>query len=139
VVRQPYPIKDLVASNVNDLLIYTAGMEAAGPGGNFSGSVSDINSNQTVGDAPRTNPQGSSRTRGLDAPNFTRGFFASDIPMDAYNTESVTVNRGPNAALFGAGIADDPVIPITVQSWGETATVHLPPEGRWFVTNTFSF
>ena len=94
---------DLGASNVNDLLIYTAGMEAAGPGGNFSGSVSDINSNQTVGDAPRTNPQGSSRTRGLDAPNFTRGFFASDIPMDAYNTESVTVNRGPNAALFGVG------------------------------------
>ncbi len=94
---------DLGASNVNDLLIYTAGMEAAGPGGNFSGSVSDINGNQTVGEAPRTNPQGSSRTRGLDAPNFTRGFFASDIPMDSYNTESVTVNRGPNAALFGVG------------------------------------
>jgi hypothetical protein len=36
-------------------------------------------------------------------------------------------------------IADDRLIPITVQSWGETATVRLPPERRWFVTNTFSF
>ncbi len=59
--------------------------------------------------------------------------------MDVYNAESVTVNRGPNAALFGVGIADDRLIPITVQSWGETATVHLPPERRWFVTNTCSF
>lgn len=98
-------ITDVGATSIQDLLIFTAGMEAAGPGGNFSGSAGDINSNQTVGENPRINPQGATRTRGLDAPNFTRGFFASGIPMDAYNTEKVTVNRGPNAALFGVGSA----------------------------------
>lgn len=98
-------INDLGASNIQDLLIFTAGMEAAGPGGNFSGSTGDINANQVVGENSRVNPQGATRTRGLDAPNFTRGFFASDIAMDSYNTERVTINRGPNAALFGVGSA----------------------------------
>ncbi|MEK7204443.1 MAG: TonB-dependent receptor, partial [candidate division NC10 bacterium] len=44
-----------------------------------------------------------SRTRGLAAPTFTRGFFTTAIAIDSYNTERVTVNRGPNAALFGVG------------------------------------
>ncbi len=30
-------------------------------------------------------------------------------------------------------------IPITVQPWGEAATVRLAPEKRWYLTNTFSF
>ncbi|MEI7682485.1 MAG: hypothetical protein WCK07_24035 [Betaproteobacteria bacterium] len=30
-------------------------------------------------------------------------------------------------------------IAITVQPWGETASVRLAPERRWYLTNTFSF
>jgi hypothetical protein len=36
-------------------------------------------------------------------------------------------------------IADDSPIAITVQPWGETASVRIAPERRWYLTNTFSF
>ena len=96
-------LTDIGATDAADLLIYATGMEAAGSGGNFSGATSDINAAQVVGNATRVNPQGGSRTRGLQAPNFTRGFFTTDIDSDSYNVESVTINRGPNAILFGVG------------------------------------
>ncbi|MBL9212950.1 MAG: hypothetical protein JNL92_20990 [Opitutaceae bacterium] len=96
-------LSDLGATNSSDLLIFATGMEAAGPGGNFSGATNDINSTQVVGDTVRSNPQQGSRTRGLSAPNFTRGFYNTDIAFDSYNTETVTINRGPNAILFGVG------------------------------------
>ncbi|MBL9189929.1 MAG: TonB-dependent receptor plug domain-containing protein [Opitutaceae bacterium] len=96
-------LNDIGATNASDLLIFATGMEAAGAGGNFSGTTNDINDTQVVGDGPRVNPQGSTRTRGLASPNFTRNFYTSDIPIDSYNTESVTVNRGPNSMLFGVG------------------------------------
>ena len=96
-------LNDIGATNASDLLIYATGMEAAGAGGNFSGATGDINAAQVTGDGPRVNPQANSRTRGLQAPNFTRGFYTTDIDTDSYNVESVTVSRGPNAILFGVG------------------------------------
>ena len=51
------------------------GMEAAGAYGNFSGATSDINATEVISFNPRADPQQSSRTRGLSAPGFTRGFF----------------------------------------------------------------
>ena len=56
-----------------------------------------------VGNASRVDPQQTSRTRGLASPNYSRGLFPTSISFDAYNTERVTVNRGPNAILFGVG------------------------------------
>ncbi|MBC7367241.1 MAG: TonB-dependent receptor plug domain-containing protein [Undibacterium sp.] len=94
---------DLGATHHNDLLIYATGIEAGGPGGNFSNGANDINDPSVVGDGSRTSPQTQWRTRGLAAPNATRGFFVSDIAGDAYNTEAITVSRGPNAILFGVG------------------------------------
>jgi outer membrane receptor protein involved in Fe transport len=96
-------LDDIGATSSSDLLIYATNMEAAGAVGNFSGATDDINASQVNGNGPRVNPQSSSRTRGLGAPNFTRGFFNTDIATDGYNVESVTVNRGPNAILFGVG------------------------------------
>ncbi len=96
-------LTDIGATNSGDLLIFATGMEAAGPGGNFSGATNDINAANVIGDTVRANPQQGSRTRGLSAPNFTRGFYTTDIAFDSYNTETVTINRGPNAILFGVG------------------------------------
>ena len=96
-------LQDIGVTNANELLIYATSSEAAGAGGNFSGATDDVNAVQVNGNGPRVNPQNSSRTRGLSAPNFTRGFFLTDIASDNYNVESVTVNRGPNAILFGVG------------------------------------
>ncbi len=104
-------LDDIGATSANDLLIYATGMEAAGPGGNFSNAAGqDITSTGVVGDSVRNAPQNSSRGRGLTSPTYTRGFFISDIAIDGYNTSAVTVNRGPNAILFGvasaAGVVD---------------------------------
>lgn len=95
-------LNDIGSTSSSDLLIYATGMEAAGPGGNFSGVIEDINATHVIGDSVRTNPQ-QSRSRGLGTPNFTRGFFLTGIRFDSYNIGQVTVNRGPNAALFGVG------------------------------------
>lgn len=95
-------LDDLGATNSSDLLVFATGMEAAGPGGNYSGATGDINATSVVGDGPRVNPQ-QSRTRGLASPNYSRGLFETTIAFDSYNTERVTVNRGPNAILFGVG------------------------------------
>lgn len=98
-------IEDVGATSSSDLLIYATGTDAAGAGGNFSGANNDINEPRPAGNGPRIDPQGSSRSRGLASPTFTRGYFATSIPFDSYNTGAVTVNRGPNAALFGVGSA----------------------------------
>jgi outer membrane receptor protein involved in Fe transport len=96
-------LQDVGATNTNELLIFATSTEAAGAGGNFSGATDDINAAQFNGNSPRVNPQSSSRTRGLSAPNFTRNLFLTDIATDSYNVENLTVNRGPNSILFGVG------------------------------------
>jgi hypothetical protein len=95
-------LTDLGANNASELLIYATGMEAAGAQGNYSGATNDLNASQINGEGPRNDSQ-RSRTRGLASPNFTRGLFPTNIAIDAYNTGTVTVNRGPNATLFGVG------------------------------------
>jgi len=104
-------LDDIGATSANDLLIYATGMEAAGPGGNFSNAAgASITEPNVVGDGIRNNPQGGTRARGLTSPTYTRGYFISDVGIDGYNTSAVTVNRGPNAILFGvanaAGVVD---------------------------------
>ncbi len=94
-------LDDINATTATDVLIYTPGMDAGGPFGNFSGAAEDINSpNVTTEVRQQAQP---SRTRGLASPSFTRGYFPTSIPFDSYNTGAVTVSRGPNAILFGAG------------------------------------
>jgi len=123
-------LNDIGATNANELLIYATGMEAAGPGGNFSnGAGQDITNTGVVGDSVRNAPQSSSRGRGLTSPTYTRGFFISDVAIDGYNTSSVTVNRGPNAILFGvasaAGVVD--------------TTLNQPDLGRNFGRSEFRY
>ncbi len=96
-------LSDLGVAGQQELMIYALGMEAAGPAGNFSKGSEDIHNPQVVGDAVRNSPQTQWRVRGLAAPNATRGYFLTDIAGDAYNTEAITINRGPNAVLFGIG------------------------------------
>jgi hypothetical protein len=96
-------LSDLGIASHQELMIYALGMEAAGPAGNFSNGADDIHNPQVVGDGVRTSPQTQWRVRGLAAPNATRGYFLNDIAGDAYNTEAITISRGPNAVLFGVG------------------------------------
>jgi catecholate siderophore receptor len=95
-------IEDLGATSVNDLLIYTGNTEASGINGNFSGAVNYADQ-QTIGFGDRSAPQDATRTRGMSGPTRTRNYFIGSIPNDSYNVDSVTVVRGPNSVLFGAG------------------------------------
>jgi catecholate siderophore receptor len=103
-------LNDIGATNTNELMVYATGMEAPGPGGNFSGAVAGQGFDSASGlsdDAARSGaPYGPAvvRSRGiLAAVTLSRNFFISPIPTDNYISERVTVLRGPNAALFGVG------------------------------------
>jgi len=93
---------DTAATDASTLLSYTTNTEVGGYQGNFSGA-SNAGDDRYYQTNERTNPQFNQRIRGLGSADLTRGFFLSDIPFDSYNTNRVTVSRGPNSLLFGIG------------------------------------
>lgn len=54
------------------------------------------------------------------------------VAFAANGSSASALARPPN--IHGNG----DLIPIGVQPWGEYSTVRLPPERRWYLTNTFS-
>lgn len=103
VVTQEF-LQDLDASDVTEYLQYTAGAEVGGTWGNFAGGETVVDSRgRATQAAARENPQGNQRIRGIGAAQLTRNYFRTDFSADSYNTERVTINRGPNAVLFGIG------------------------------------
>ncbi len=96
-------LDDIGATGTADLLVYTTGTEVVGVGGNFSGSSATTYNQEYEPQREDASPQ--TRLRGLASADETRNFFASapHVPLDAYNTQTVTVNRGANAILFGFG------------------------------------
>lgn len=93
---------DLGATGVEELLQYTTSSEVAGILGNFTGASEGGEGETSTGGA-RRDPDGTSRIRGLAAPDRTRNFYVTDIPFDSYNTERIDINRGANSFLFGLG------------------------------------
>lgn len=136
-------IEDLGATSSADLLTFATGMDAGGAGGNFSGANNDINEPRPNGNSSRIDPQGTSRSRGLASPTFTRGYFGTSIPFDSYNTGTVTVNRGPNAALFGvgsaAGIVDSSLIEPEFRGNKHSVTFRYGNNGSMRATTDFNF
>lgn len=92
---------DLAAHDSGTLLTNTVGTEVGGMDGNFAGGV--IAGGRPDLSGARTEPERNQRVRGLVSAELTRNSVLTDIPFDAYNTERVTINRGPNALLFGIG------------------------------------
>jgi len=45
----------------------------------------------------------SARIRGVRVNESTQDFFPNYLPIDAYNIEQISINRGPNSLLFGVG------------------------------------
>ena len=95
-------MEDVGATDAQTLLSYVSNTEVGGYQGNFTGASQQAQSRYYQTEE-RTNPQQNQRIRGLGAGDLTRGFFLTDIPFDSYNTERVTVSRGPNSILFGIG------------------------------------
>lgn len=93
---------DLAATNVEELFQYTTSTEVGGILGNFTGAADNFDGETSTGGA-RRNPDGTTRVRGLAAPDRARNFFKTDIPFDSFNTDRVDINRGANSFLFGLG------------------------------------
>jgi len=91
---------DTGATDASTVLSYALNMEVGGAQGNYAGGDTTVYVNT---DAQRAEPQSGQRVRGLAAASLTRNYFLTDIPFDEYNTDLVTINRGPNSLLFGIG------------------------------------
>lgn len=93
-------MKDVGATNLQKLLVYTTNTEVAGTSGNFyGGDAWDKGRAQNM----LVEPHKSTRIRGLNDADLTREYFPSDVPMDWYNMSRADISRGPNAILFGLG------------------------------------
>tara|TARA_Y100000588_G_scaffold369793_1_gene439195 strand:+ start:306 stop:4037 length:3732 start_codon:yes stop_codon:yes gene_type:complete len=95
-------MEDIGATDIEELLQYTTSSEVAGILGNFTGAE-DQDAGAIGTGAARRDPDGTSRIRGIAAPDRTRNFFVTDIPFNTYNTQRVDINRGANSFLFGLG------------------------------------
>lgn len=97
-------IEDIGATDFGELLIYTTGTEAYGVSGNASFGQEGGTSGEELGqERARREPQLNNRVRGLARADLARDYFLSDVQFDPYIISSVTINRGPNASLFGLG------------------------------------
>lgn len=94
-------LDDTGATNLSELFIYTTGTEVAGMSGNAS--LQNLDSRTQRDEFVRFEPQFATRVRGLARVDLTRDYFLSDMDVDSYITSEVSINRGPNASLFGLG------------------------------------
>lgn len=91
-------LEDIDGNSLEEVLKFTANTEVAGIDGNFSGAFSGENNTNARVEAAQSN-----RIRGLANATLTRNYFTTDIPFDSYNSGQLTIIRGPNAVLAGAG------------------------------------
>ncbi|MGA2443917.1 MAG: TonB-dependent receptor plug domain-containing protein [Opitutaceae bacterium] len=91
-------LRDIGAVNNLTLLQYTSNTEVGSIFGNFSNAGSGTQLNESF-----NNVNTNTRVRGLTSADNTRDYFLTDIPWDAYNTDRIDFQRGPNAILFGLG------------------------------------
>ena len=115
VITQEF-LEDTGSSDLQELLVYTAGTEVIGIGGNFA-NPNTTNVVSGIQDQQFTDPIRNTRVRGLAAADLTRNYFTTMIAMDSYNTSRVVINRGANATLFGLGspagiINNQTIVPI---------------------------
>lgn len=89
----PELMRDLALFSTEDLIEYTTNASAYGSDGSLSSDT------QLIGAAtgPRFN------IRGLVVTTTSRDFISTRVADDAYNTDRISVDRGPNSVLFGVG------------------------------------
>ena len=91
----PKLMQDLGLFNMNEVMDFTPNAMSYDNG--RSGALTDANQNSSITGSFR------SSIRGSIVGSTSRDFLATRVPDDAYNTDRVSVNRGPNAILFGLG------------------------------------
>jgi TonB-dependent Receptor Plug Domain len=124
-------MEDTNSLNINDVFRFESNTEGAStytPFTTVRGNITDSNGGGggTTGNYSSAITTGN-RIRGLAAADQNEDNFFSlyRIPFDAYNTQSVEIDRGPNSLIFGtgspAGIVNQSRIQATVEKFsGET-------------------
>ena len=103
-VLTPELFRDTGATDSSSILSYVLNTETGGVLGNFAGGDGAFTDAKGVNlQGSRVDPQTGQRVRGLAVATLTRNYFETDIAFDTYNTDAVTINRGPNSLLFGIG------------------------------------
>ena len=91
-------ISDLGINSLDDALRFSLNIESQTDWYDPSGD------GNTLGGNP-FNPSAGNRARGLARASTSVGFFETSAPIDSYNTERYSFVGGPNAILFGNGMA----------------------------------
>jgi outer membrane receptor protein involved in Fe transport len=117
-------LEDTQSTDLKELLIYTPSTEVIGPLGNLANEGGRSGENTVTEIFDSLNP--TTRVRGLAEATLTRNLYESSLPMDSYNVDRVTLNRGANSILFGvgspAGIIDTTVITPVFRNATEVTT-----------------
>jgi hypothetical protein len=91
-------ISDLGINSLEDALRFSLNVESQTEWYDPSGDGNTLTGNPF-------NPSAGNRARGLARASTSVGFFETSAPIDSYNTERYSFVGGPNAILFGNGMA----------------------------------
>lgn len=94
-IMTPEFLQDVGAVTMEDAFRYSLNIESTEEFYDVTSSNNATLTTQTI--------NGNNRARGLGQSTPTHDFFATNIPIDTYNTERFTFVSGPNAILFGSG------------------------------------
>ncbi|MSU51024.1 MAG: hypothetical protein EXS37_18360 [Opitutus sp.] len=94
-IMTPEFLQDVGAVTMDDAFRYSLNIESTDEFYDVTSSNNATLTTQTI--------NGNNRARGLGQSTPTHDFFATNIPIDTYNTERFTFVSGPNAILFGSG------------------------------------
>ncbi len=103
-------LEDTASLDINDVLRYevsTEGSSTYTPGtlSQKGDGLADTNAGYAGGDGVTGSNATTNTVRGLGSPESAINFYRAirQIPLDAYNVQSISISRGPNSMLFGIG------------------------------------
>jgi hypothetical protein len=98
-------MNDIGATDMEGILTFLGSTETGGMDGNYHGGEIEEGNSQNNVHRTDSRPQQSHRVRGLAKADRTQNYFITASPLDSFNFDQMTINRGPNSALFGLGSA----------------------------------
>lgn len=106
-VLTPELLRDLAATSIDEAVVFMPSSDRVSVDGNMTGTANMSGWNYRFSASQQFS------IRGVPVQGFASDFFDTLATSDFYNTERVTVSRGPNSILFGVGGPSGTVITST--------------------------